>query len=168
MSQWNERYKDHPIWKTLDDVGPAIDQAMEREGNDAQAAEMLSRLKAVHIFIARRLAGADRYLLTAGPLDNINNSFLALMSEVRNFVANGNAGHLTNANAHADSALAHTAQLNVSYTTEDFQGAKEAADLYRQSLDTSLASSTAASSQIRVELEALRARIVELNTEITK
>jgi len=167
VSQWNERYKDHPVWKVLDDVGPAIDQAMGREGNDAQTTEMLSRLKAVHIFIARRLAGADRYLLTAGPLDNINNSFLALMPEVRNFVANGNVGHLTNANAHADSALAHTAQLNVPYTTEDFQGAKEAADSYRQSLDIALASSIAASLQNRTELEALRARIVELNNEIT-
>jgi hypothetical protein len=114
---------------------------MGREGNDAQAAEMLSRLKAVHIFIARRLAGADRYLLIVGPLDNINNSFVALLPEVRNFVANGNTGHLTNANAHADSALAHTAQLNVPYTTEDFQGAKEAADSYRQSLDSALAAS---------------------------
>jgi hypothetical protein len=167
VSQWNERYKEHPVWKTLDDVGPAIDQAMGREGNDAQATEMLSRLKAVHIFIARRLAGADRYLLTVGPLDNINNSFLSLLPEVRNFVANGNVGHLTNANAHADSALAHTSQLNVPYTTEDFQGAKEAADSYRQSLDSALATSTAASSQNRAELEALRARIVELNTEIT-
>ena len=69
MSQWNERYKDHPIWKTLDDVGPAIDQAMARDGNDAQAAEMLSRLKAVHIFTARRLAGADRYLLTVDRME---------------------------------------------------------------------------------------------------
>jgi hypothetical protein len=167
VSQWNERYKEHPVWKLLDDVGPAIDQAMEREGNDAQAAEMLSRLKAVHIYIARRLAGADRYLLTVGPLDNINSSFVALLPEVRSFVANGNAGHLTNANGHADSALAHVAELNVLYTTEDFQGAKEAADSYRRSLDSGLASSITASTQNRAELEALRARMVEFNTEIT-
>jgi hypothetical protein len=55
MSQWNERFKDHAVWQTLQALGPMIDQALARDGSDPLTLEMLSRLKAVQIFVGRRL-----------------------------------------------------------------------------------------------------------------
>jgi len=41
MTQWNERFKDHSVWKLLQDLGPAIDQALARDGNDPSSTELL-------------------------------------------------------------------------------------------------------------------------------
>jgi hypothetical protein len=167
MTQWNERFKDHPVWKFLQDLGPAIDQALARDGNDPPSIELLQRLKAVQIFIGRRIAGADRYLLNQSQIDGINSSLQPFLTEVRNFIANGSVGHLNNANSHAENALNVTSQVNVPYTTEDFEGAKEAADSYRQTLDNAVIATTTAAAANRKELEGVRARIAELTAEIT-
>ena len=166
MTQWNERFKDHLIWKSLQDLGPAIDQALAHDGNDPSSIELLERLKAIQIFIGRRLAGADRYLLNQTQIDGINSSLQAFLAEARNFIANGNVGHLNNANAHAENALNLTSQINIPYTAEDFQGAKEAADSYRQALDNALVATTTAAAKNRKELEAIQSRIAELTIEI--
>jgi hypothetical protein len=166
MTQWNERFKDHAVWQTIQALGPAIDQALAKESSDPATLEMLSRLKAVQIFVGRRMAAVDRYLLTPAPLDALNGALAAFTTEVRHFIANGNPGHLTNANAQADALLGHLAQLNYQTTPEDFQAAKEAADLYRQSLDTAIASARTGSVQSRAELDALRLRLGELTAQI--
>jgi hypothetical protein len=166
MTQWNERFKDHAIWKSLQDLGPAIDQALARDGNDPSSTELLERLKAIQIFIGRRLAGTDRYLLNQSQIDGVNSSLQAFLAEARNFIANGNVGHLNNANTHAENALNLTSQINIPYTAEDFQGAKEAADSYRKALDNALVATTTAAAKNRKELEAIQARIAELTTEI--
>jgi hypothetical protein len=166
MSQWNERFRDHAVWNTLQALGPAIDQAITREGNDPSISEMLSRLKAVQSFVGRRLAGIDRYLLTSGPLDALNGSLSACTTEVRNFIANGNPGHLTNANGQVDAVLGQLAQLNQADTAEEFQAAKEAADSYRQSLDAAITSMKTSAAQNRNELDTLRTRLGELAAQV--
>jgi hypothetical protein len=166
MTPWNERFKDHAVWQTLQALGPAIDQALAKEGSAPLTTEMLSRLKAVQAYIGHRLAGIDRYLLTAGPLDALNGSLAALATEVGNFIANGNPGHLTNANSQGDASLTYVAQLNYPYTSEDFQAAKEAADSYRISLDTAIASTQSGATQNRAELDALRARLGEMVAQV--
>jgi hypothetical protein len=166
MNQWNERFKDHAVWQTLQALGPTIDQALAKEGSEPTTVEMLSRLKAVQIFIGRRLAGIDRYLLTGGPLDALNGSLAALTTEVRNFITNGNVAHLTNANAQGDASLNQLAQLNQPYTSEEFQGAKEAAESYRQSLDAAITSTQLGITQSRADVEALRVRLGELTAQV--
>ena len=124
MSQWTERLKNHPIWNHLENLGPAIDDALKREGTEPQSIEGLARLKAVLAFTGQRLAGADPFLLHFGALDNLATQFQIVIQEIQNFTANGNSGHITNANTNADAALNILAQLNVLLTTEDFISAK--------------------------------------------
>jgi len=166
MAQWSDRLASHPLFNHLQNLGPAIDNALNRENLDPQAAEGLSRLKSVLAFTGRRLAGADPFILQFGVVDNLGNQFQAIFNEVQQFTANGNLGHLTNANTNADTALTHLAQLNVPLTTEDFYAAKEAAEAYRKGLNSVLSEVKQSSKKVGSELEALNARASEFGTII--
>lgn len=167
MAQWSERYKNHQLWQLLQNLGPAIDNAFTREGTDAETLDALARLKSILSFVGRRLAGADPYLFQVGTLDNLSNSLQTMTQEVQNFVANGSAGHITNANSHGDTALTHLAQINVQLTTEDFMAAKEAAESYRSGLEKALTVVNGTALQLSGEIDSLRTKITELSTELT-
>jgi len=166
VTQWEDKLTNHPIWIQLRNFGPAIDNALKREGLDSQSIEALSRLKAVFAFTENRLAGADPFILNFGTLDNLGNQLQTIIQEVQNFTANGNIGHITNANTTADSALNILAQVNVLMTTEDFISAKEAAETYRIGLGNVLSELRSSSRQVQADLDALKAQLVELATEI--
>lgn len=166
MAQWADRFKNHPIWNHLQNLGPAIDDALKRKGIEPDSTEALARLKAVLAFTGRRLAGADPFILNFGTLDNLGNQFQAILQEVQNFTANGSTGHITTANTNADTALNILAQLNVLLTTEDFISAKEAAETYRMGLDNVLSELRNSSGQLQKDLDALKTRTDELTTEI--
>jgi len=166
VAQWADRFKNHPIWSHLQNLGPAIDDALKRKGIEPESTEGLARLKAVLAFTGQRLAGADPFLLHFGTLDNLGNQFQTIIQEVQNFTANGNTGHITNANTNADTALNTLAQLNVLLTTEDFVSAKEAAETYRIGLDNVLSELRNSSGQVQKDLDALKASTGELTTEI--
>lgn len=151
----------------LQDLGPAIDAAFSIEGIDSEVIDSLARLKSILTFIGRRLAGADPFLFQAGVLDNLASSLQSMIQEVQNFIANGNVGHITNANANGDSALTYLAQLNVLLTTEDFIAAKESAESYRLSINKALKGVTGAASQLKGEIDSLQTRTAELSTELT-
>lgn len=166
MTQWSDRLASHPLFNQLQNFGPAIDNALNRENLDPQAVEGLSRLKSVLTFAGRKLAGADAFILQFGVVDNLDSQFQSMTNEVQQFTANGNIGHLTNANANADAALSYLAQLNVPQTTEDFHAAKEAAETYRKGLGTILSEAKKSSNKVGSELDALSARASELGAVI--
>ena len=166
MAQWSERLASHPLFNHLQDLGPAIDNALNRENLDPQAVEGLSRLKSVLTFAGRKLAGADAFIVQLGVVDNLDSQFQSMINEVQQFTANGNIGHLTNANANADAALSYLAQLNVPQTTEDFHAAKEAAETYRKGLGTILSETKKFSNKVGSELDALSSRVSELSATI--
>jgi hypothetical protein len=166
MGTWADRIKNHPLWQHLETLGPVIDQAFVREGVDASTLDGLHRLKAVLAFVGRRLAGADPNLLIPGPIDSLSSAIQSATLEVQNFISNGNAGHITNANSHADNALAYLASLNVPVITTDFVALREAADAYRTSLEQNMRSLDSLYGQAKNELEGLRSRLSEFATEV--
>ena len=167
MSQWSEKIKNHQVWVLLQDLGPTIDAAFSIEGMDSETIDSLARLKSILSFIGRRLAGADPFLFQVGVFDNLGSSLNSMVQEVQSFIANGNVGHITSANANGDSALTYLAQLNVLLTTEDFVAAKESAESYRLSINKALKSVTGTASQLKSEIDSLQTRTVELSTELT-
>jgi hypothetical protein len=166
MAQWVNRFKNHPIWESLHNLGPAIDDALTREGAEPQAIEGLARLKAVLAFTGKRLAGADPFIINFAILDKLASHFQAIIPEIQNFTANGSDGHLTNANTSADNSLTLLSQLNVLLTTEDFVSAKEGAETYRIGLDNVLSELRNTSGQLAKDLDALIAKSSELTAEI--
>jgi len=167
MTQWSERYKSHQVWPLLQNLGPAIDNAFNREGTDSETLDGIARLKSILSFVGRRLAGADPYLFQGASLDNLSSALQAVTQEVQNFTANGSVGHIANANSHGDTALTHLSQINVQLTTEDFMAAKEAAESYRVGIEKALSVVTGTSSQLLGEIGSLRTRITDLSTELT-
>lgn len=166
MAQWAERFKNHPIWNHLQSLGPAIDDALKREGLEPPSIEGLARLKAVLAFTGGRLSGADPFILNFGILDNLGNQFQTIIPEIQSFTANGDTGHITNANANADASLNLLAQLNVLLTTEDFISAKDGAETYRIGLDNILSELRGSSGQLLKDLDALKVQAAELTAEI--
>jgi septal ring factor EnvC (AmiA/AmiB activator) len=167
MAQWSERYKNHQVWQLLQNLGPAIDNAFNRDGNDVETLDGLSRLKSVLSFVGKRLAGSDPYLIQTTVFDNLGSHLHAATNEVQNFVANGNTGHIINANTNADAILSLLTQINVPITTEDFLSAKEAAESYRQGVEKSLTDIKVSTSQITNQIDSIQARINELSAELT-
>ena len=106
MSQWTERIKTHPIWTELNLLGPVIDQAAAREGNDITVIDGLERLLAVLGFCGKRLASADTFLVEPRPLTTLNTALSNARTEIEAFITDGIAAHIANANVKADELLA--------------------------------------------------------------
>ena len=138
MSEWTDRIRNHPVWQHLAALGPSIDQARGREELDAPTVDGLERVRAVLAFVGKRLATADPFTTHMAPLDGLATAFQSATAEVQAFVADGSPEHITNANAHADTALHCLAQIAVPGTPEELAGLKDAATAYRITLEQQL------------------------------
>jgi hypothetical protein len=106
MSDWTDRIDNHTVWQQMKTLGPAIDQALQRDGIEPSSIEGLDRVRTILTFAGKRLAGADRRLISANSLDAIAGGFQQATSEIEAFVADGSGAHVANANSHADAILA--------------------------------------------------------------
>jgi hypothetical protein len=171
MTQRTEQYQKHQLWDSLKNLGPSIDEAFNRDEIDAVSLDNLGKLKTVLTYVGCKLAGYDPYLIPIALFDNLNNVLTHINQEVRNFITNGNATHLSAANSHADSVLTYIAQVNIQVTTEDFFAAKEAADAYRYGLEKALEAiinkKNLVLSEITSSTENLKTDIKELKTNTT-
>lgn len=135
MSEWSERFRNSPVWKALEDLGPAIDNAEAREGIELHLLEHLARTRAVLTFIGKRITALDPLLVQGGVLDSVSTHLTGAQTEIQSFTSNGSPGHLVNANSHMDSALAYTCQLNLPVTPPELQGLRDSAEKYRNSME---------------------------------
>lgn len=165
MSQWTDRIRSHPVWQQLAALGPVLDQAAAREGNDATAVDAIERLRAVLTLTGKRLASTDPFLTYLGPLDGLNSALQSAINEVQSYISNGNVGHLTNANSHADSALAHLPTLTSPSVPDELVVLSDAASSYRNALERHLTDSASTVQALRSETDALRSRLAELANE---
>lgn len=166
MSQWIDRIRDHQVWQQMKALGPSIDQARTREDIDPQTIDGLERVRTVLAFIGKRLAGADPFTTQPAPLDGLAGAFQNASAEIQAFTANGNPGHIVNANSHADTALQHVAQIVVGNTPEELAGLKDAAVAYRSTLEKQLGHAAAAAGEVSSGTTALKASISDLSTQI--
>ncbi len=166
MSEWTDRVRGSAIWKAMEDLGPTLDNAERREGADKSAIEALTRLRTALAFVGKRLAAADPLLIQPGPLDNAATHFQNAITAVQQFIAEGSAGHLTNANTQVDSILAYVGQLNVPLGPYELQALKDAADRYRDAMESNakrasdaVATTTAAAAELTTKLAELSAEM---------
>jgi len=167
MSQWADRILKHSVWQHLAALGPSIDQARGREDIDPQTVDSLERVRTVLAFVGKRLATADPFTTLPGPLDGLSSAFQNALSEVQAFVANGSAGHVTNANTHVDAALQYLAQVAVPGTPEELASLRDAATAYRVTLEQQLAHASTLSANLRSDAATLKTTTAELGAQIT-
>lgn len=166
MSAWTDRIKNHQIWTILESLGPIIDQCLALEAASADAIEGLMRLKAVLVFVGRRLDQADSHLLATAPIDGMVGNFNKAINSLNAYLSDVNAQHVVNANAQADSILGLLAQLNVPLLPEEFDGLRVASDAYRKGLEENLRSVQSSLGQISTDFQSLQSRVTELSAEV--
>jgi hypothetical protein len=167
MSEWSERFKASAIWKALDELGPNLDNAERREGVESTSLEAIARLRTALAFIGKRLAAADPSLVVVGPVDQAANHLQSASAHVQQFTVDGSPGHLTNANADMDSALMLIAQLNVPLGPTDLQALSEAADEYRDSLESNAKRVSASVVILESKSATLNDQLTELSKDIS-
>ena len=167
MSNWTDRIKSHSIWQQLETLGPATDQALSREGVIPNTFEGLNRIKAVVAFTGKRLSAADSMLILPSILDNLSNSIQVTTAEVQQYVANGNDGHIINANTHIDNALSYLAQIIVPSSTKELAGIREGTDAFRLALESNLVKAHGVLTTFQSDLASLQERLTALTSEVT-
>lgn len=164
MSEWTDRVRTHQVWQELATLGPVIDQAAEREGNDTAVIDSLERLRAVLSFCGKRLAAMDPFLTEPRPLTALNTALTTARTEVQSFIADGNAGHLINANTHADNVIAALAAIPSPQVPEDLSPISEAAASYRGALEKYLKEAQASYRAVAGNAEAVKKTLDELSS----
>jgi hypothetical protein len=167
MSTWVERITNHAIWGTLSSLGPAIDQGLGRDGIEPTSIDTLERIRTVLAFTGKRLASTDPFLTPPGPLDQINGAMQVAQTEVQQFIADGNIGHLTTASQQADNLLVYLAGVMVPLTPDETGAVKDAAVAYRSTLEDQLNKAAATVAKINEQTDASKTKLSELVTETT-
>jgi len=166
MGLWNDRIRNHAVWETLKQLGPAIDQAASKEGIDAASIDSLERMRAVLSFTGKRLAAADPFLSDLRPFNNLNVALTAAIAGVQTFTSDGNSAHLTAANAQADEVLANLPLVQAPASNDDLTTIGESLSAYRTALEKHLAAALAAHKVVKTQSDANVASLATLTAEI--
>lgn len=167
MSIWTDRIQTHSIWSQLETLGSVVDLAFGREEINPSTYEGLNRIKSIVAFIGQRLAGTDSLLVLPSTLDSLGSHLAGVIVEIQNFVANGNEGHVTNANSNLDGGLTYLAQIVAPTTPEDLKGLRAGTDAYRSSLESNLRKAQESVTTYRSDLATLQEKISALATEVS-
>ncbi len=167
MSQWTERIKTHQIWTELNLLGPAIDQAAAREGNDITVIDGLERLRAVLGFCGKRLAAVDPFLVEPRPLTTLNTALTNARTEIEAFITDGIAAHIANANAKADELLTALPAILAPNSSDDLTVISESVSSYRSALERHLQEALATQRTLNAAGDANGIKLADLEKTLT-
>lgn len=167
MSQWTERIKTHQIWTELNLLGPAIDQAAAREGNDITVIDGLERLRAVLGFCGKRLAAVDPFLVEPRPLTTLNTALTNARIEVEAFITDGIAAHIANANVKADELLATLPAILAPNSSDELTVISESVSSYRAALEKHLQEALATQLKLNAASDANGTKLADLKETLT-
>jgi hypothetical protein len=167
MSQWTDRINQHAIFIELEGLDDLLIATRERAHENADALDAWDRIQHIATRSRHLLGRIDPMLVHPPFLDNMANCLRKVRNELDSYLANGNVGHLSNANAHLDNCFTtHLGQLPVIVDQPDVEDLREAASNYRRSigqLARNLESEIGEISQIAITT---KARLEEFNHEI--
>jgi hypothetical protein len=103
MSKWDDRVTSHGVDGQIASVLTALENLSDDQV--AQAPENIDRLLRVVHHVRDRVTRTPAELVTLSALNAIQQHLAGLSTELGNFTANGNPGHLDNANNNADLVL---------------------------------------------------------------
>ncbi len=112
MSQWDDKYKEHPVHTTLSNLRDIID-------NDALASEdvtiigVVDRIRQATEYTAISLKNVIPAIFNNAILNNINSYLQSIINEVNSYISNKNVAHLNNTAAHIDNLTSQVASLSI-------------------------------------------------------
>ena len=166
MSNWSERVAAHGVWQVLKELEVTFENAEKREGLDALANTALDRVRTVARFVTQRLQSTDPLLVTVTVLDAMSAALTRVRDEVTHFAGNGDIGHLTNANTHADAVLASAAPLPVIVSGDEVRTLGRAATDYRRGLESVVESVKAREEALNQKVAATQQKLSELQSAL--
>lgn len=167
MDQWTKRFRNHPIFVTLGELGPAINESLKRpEAAEEGVREGLERLRKVNEFVGKRLDATDGALVIPAPLDQLANHMRDVVSAVNGFAANGQANLIENANGAAEAALSNLVHLTLPLGEAELAGQRIALESYRETMQRAAAESAAAVAALREAVEKANSSLSELRAEV--
>lgn len=167
MSQWIERIKIHPVWEELKSLGSAIDLALAREGNDADAIDGIERIRTVLAFCGKRLAATDPVLIEPRPLNTLASNLTLTKIEIEAYVSDGLPAHISAANAKADEVLVSLPSVLAPIATDDITVINQSISSYRTTLERYLQEALAAQKEVAKASKTNEAKIAALETALT-
>jgi len=162
MSQWSERVSNHSVWKEFEALGPALDEALRRDGVEPAAVEGIERIRSILAFAGKRLAGVEPHLVHQAPLDGIAGATQGVVSDINAYVAEGDNARIVAANSHADTILHFIAAVNYPFVADDWIALRDGAVAYRNTLEQSSARVHESHAAVEHSTSALQARLTEL------
>lgn len=168
MSQWTDRIDQHVIFSELEGLDDLLIATREQAHQNADAFDAWDRVQHIATRSRHLLGRVDAMLVHPPFLDNMANCLRKVRNELDAYLANGNVGHLSNANAHLDNCFTtHLGQLPVIVDQPDIEDLREAASNYRRSIGQLVRNMESEIGGINQTAIATRARLEELNQEIS-
>lgn len=161
MSEWDERYENHPLQSEVQTYDAILTEVEELASSDPKAVTQVNRLRQVHALLLKQLAAVDPVLVPFSTLKQLHSYVQQQRNELAQFRTNKNVGHLSNANTQADSVLVQLKNLNAVAAPADVEGIRDAVGSFRKSAGQYLRN-------IEGEYTSLQARLSELNAHIQK
>lgn len=154
----------------MESLGPVLDSTANGSGLAPETLGDLERVRTVLAFVGKRVAGADPLVTLPATLDSIASAFTSAKAELELFQSDNDFGHITSANAHADSAIQTSAQILVPVAAAEITSLSEAAASYRATLARGLQDATGAFENYRTAIgnarEALSKQLEETKTQL--
>jgi hypothetical protein len=164
MSEWIDRVKNHAVWEELRALGPVIDGATGREGNDASITDGLERLRTVLAFCGKRLAATDPVLLEPAALGAISKALARQRPELEAFMSDGNVAHVTAANVQADAVVSQLSNVLTHHAPDDLTWLSESAASYKTTLENYLKEAHTSYQSVNSEAAAVEGKLGELKS----
>ncbi len=173
MSRWIEQFKSHPFnteWARLQEL---LSNPL-KDGKDApiSVAQEYARLRKVVEYVKGVIDNLDPELVPSSYLNNLHPSVQNAINEVTAFNANGNVGHLQNANAQVDQLAVLAGQSPFTAFGAVKTNLLKAATQYAETLDHHAASYATRTDDLvkgsTDKLVAIETRMTAANDELTK
>lgn len=158
-------FESHAAWASSDALKAALDDAVER--GDAAVVPQIERLRYLASAVNSHKETPDAAPYSQASLDAVNASLSNVVQEVRNYVSNGNSGHLTNAEKHEDGALQQLgswpqAGLRGGAATQAAKVFKE----YREGAEDAIQALAASNAELRETETALRQKLSDIQGQL--
>ena len=167
MSRWDERFENHQVHSTLEQIESALG-AIEvgTDGLTPAAFEALDRLWQVQKRAISALDRVDPAVTSHQTLTNLNNHANKILEQLRQFDNNGNESHLNNANSHAENFLTQISLLPTVRTAEDVEEVRESVTSFRKAAGQYLRYLEKEKDDLESQIEDLRQEATEIRDQV--
>jgi hypothetical protein len=167
MSTWTEKYKSNGVWAQLELLGPAIDQALQRDESSIEQRDTLERIRAALTFVGKRLGAADPSLASESGLNAIGECLRQATVHLQSFSSTGDNNQLLNGNAQLDTALVQSVSAVFVPGAVELEGLENTVSQYRLAMAQQLALYHKQVEDNSAALNAADARLKEVQAAIT-